>query len=132
SDSWEIALMKDPIGTFELLRDNFILYVKTAFSTQFPALETERERLLREPGVFTQEPWIEPLPQYEHARDGDGNAKTIRDLTVEDVPGLNPEALKDFRDLASCGLIGDYALYRHQLEMLRSSRLGNDCVVTAG
>ena len=56
--------MQDPIGAFEKIRDSLILYVKTAFGTQFPEIEQERERLLREAGAFYQEPWIEPLPRY--------------------------------------------------------------------
>ena len=56
--------MNDPIGAFEKLRESLVLYIQTAFGTQFPGLERERERLLREPGVISQEPWIEPLPRY--------------------------------------------------------------------
>jgi len=44
--------MRDPIGAFETIRDNFLLYVKTAFATQYPGLERERIRLLKEPGAF--------------------------------------------------------------------------------
>lgn len=44
--------MQDPIGAFEKIRDSLILYVKTAFGTQFPEIEQERERLLREAGAF--------------------------------------------------------------------------------
>jgi len=53
--------MNDPIGAFEKIRDNFILYLKTAFGTQFPGLEREREAMLRRPGILNQQPWIEPL-----------------------------------------------------------------------
>lgn len=124
--------MNDPIGAFEKIRENFLLYVKTAFGTQFPGLELERERLLRQTHVFSQEPWFEPLPRYEVASDGSVNGKTIDDLTFEDVPGLSQDTLQEFKELAKCGLIGDYELYRHQVEMLRENRLGRDCVVTAG
>ena len=37
--------MIDPVGTFEQIRDSAILYVKTAFGTQFPSIEHERELL---------------------------------------------------------------------------------------
>jgi len=46
--------MNDPIGAFEKIRDNFILYLKTAFGTQFPGLEREREEMLRRPGILNQ------------------------------------------------------------------------------
>ena len=77
--------MNDPIGAFDAIRDNFLLYVKTAFGTQFPSLELEREALLRhttvsEPGVFYQDPWIEPLPRYE-------TDKRLAQLAAADVPG---------------------------------------------
>src|SRR5262245_56337816 len=57
--------VKDPIGASERIRDNFLLYLRTAFSTQYPSIEDEREQRLRQPGVFYQEPWIEPLPRYQ-------------------------------------------------------------------
>jgi DEAD/DEAH box helicase domain-containing protein len=116
----------DPVGAFSKVRENLILYVKTAFGTQFPSFEREREDLLRRPGVLCQQPWIEPLPQYE------GSGKKIDDLTIGDVPGLSAEAASDFRTLAACGLVGGYELRRHQLEMLHRSLSGDDCVVTAG
>src|SRR5437879_1658023 len=98
----------DPVGAFSKVRESLILYVKTAFGTQFPSFEREREDLLRRPGVLCQEPWIEPLPQYE------GSGKKIDDLTMGDVPGLSAEATNDFRTLAACGLVGGYELRRHQ------------------
>ena len=38
--------MKDPVGSFENIKENFIRYVKTAFKTKFDSLEKEREELL--------------------------------------------------------------------------------------
>jgi len=72
--------MKDPIGAFDSIRDNFILYLKTAFGTRFPSIEAEREELLRQPRVLCQEPWIEPLPIFQDS------GKTVQDLTNEDIP----------------------------------------------
>ncbi len=86
--------MNDPIGAFDKIRDNFLLYVKTAFGTQFPEIEKERERRLRQPGVFYQEPWIEPLPRYHKS------GKTINNLGISDVPGLDETALQDFQTTA--------------------------------
>ncbi|MCW5319320.1 DEAD/DEAH box helicase [Nostoc sp. KVJ3] len=118
--------MIDPIGAFDKIRDNLILYIKTAFSTQFPEIEKERERHLLNPGVFYQEPWIEPLPSYQLS------GKTINNLEVSDVPGFNEASLADFKSLAACGLVGDYPLYSHQVAMLRQALLGENVVVTAG
>src|SRR5271155_5027165 len=122
--------MNDPIGTFTRIRDNFILYVKTAFKTQYPSLETEREALLRttseaEPGVFYRDPWVEPLPRYRQAC-------PVSELTAEDLPGMSATQAVAFKDLAQCGLVGGYPLYSHQVEMLRLSLSGRNAVVTAG
>jgi DEAD/DEAH box helicase domain-containing protein len=118
--------MRDPAGAFSAVRENLILYVKTAFGTRFPGLESERERLLRQSTVLCREPWIEPLPRYQ------GSGKTVQDLTPEDVPGLSAEALQDFKDLASLRLTGDFELHRHQAEMLQKALSGQNSAVTAG
>src|SRR4028118_1217057 len=118
--------MHDPINAFNTIRDNFLLYIKTAFGTQFPEIERERERLLRQPGAFHQEPWIEPMPRYQKS------GKTINDLDISNVPGLDETALQDFKQLASCGLVGNYELYSHQIQMLRQALEGQNSVVTAG
>ena len=124
--------MDDPIGTFERLRDNFILYVKTAFGTRFPSFEREREILLRTEGVFCKQPWIEPLPRYSAG-------KTLSDLRLADFclkgslpPGFDESTLTAFKTLARCGLVGDFKLFTHQIEMLSRSTHGEHLVVTAG
>jgi len=122
--------MKDPIGTFERVRDNFIQYVKTAFRTQYPSLETEREALLRatseeEPGVFYRDPWVEPLPRF-------ATRQTLAELGSAEIPGMTPEDIGAFKGLAGCGLIGGFPLYSHQIDMLRRSMSGENTVVTAG
>ncbi len=116
----------DVVSAFEKVRESYIGYVKTAFGTQFPGLEAERERLLRQPGVIFQEPWIEPRQQYE------SSGKKVGDLEPTDVPGFGPKDLVDFKTLAACGLIGDFALHRHQVEMLRTALSGANTVITAG
>jgi DEAD/DEAH box helicase domain-containing protein len=118
--------MNDPIGAFDKVRESYILYVKTAFGTQFPGLEVERERLLGRSGQICQEPWIEPLPRYE------SSGKRIVDLSPTDLPGLTSVKLEEFKQLASCGLLGDFKLHRHQVEMLNKAMSGLNCVVTAG
>ena len=117
--------MNDPIAAFEKIRDNVILYVKTAFATQYPSVEAERERLLRAPRTFYQEPWLEPLARYV-------SVKPISSLTAEDTPGLDDAARRQFISLARCGLVRDFSLYSHQLEMLRRAIAGENVVVTAG
>ena len=118
--------MIDPIGAFEEIRENFILYIKTAFGTKFPTLEAEREALLRRNRVLTQDPWIEPLPRYI------SSGKKIANLTDEDLPGLDETNRELFKSLVSCGLFGDYEMHAHQAEMLFKVLKGHNCVVTAG
>lgn len=118
--------MIDPITAFESVRDQFLLYVQTAFRTRFPAIERDREALLRQPGAFCQSPWIEPLPRYRQTNKG------VADLRLEDVPNLDAESLEDFKALALAGLVGDFPLYRHQLDMLQAAARGENAVVTAG
>ena len=116
----------DVIGAFERVRDSYIDYVKTAFGTQYPGLEAERERLLRQSGAICQEPWIEPIPRYR------SSGKKVWDLSASDLPGLSPQEVSDFQNLASCGLVGDFALYDHQVAMLSKVLAGESAVVTAG
>src|SRR4051812_8998567 len=118
--------VNDPIGAFESIRDNFLLYVKTAFGTSFPGLERERMRLLQSSGVFAQEPWIETMPRYE------SSSQTLDGLNAADLPGLDEEAQADFKALGGSGLIGDFPLHRHQVEMLKRVLEGSNAVVTAG
>lgn len=122
--------MNDPVGAFEKIRDNFLLYVKTAFQTQFPSVEAEREALLKrtapdDPGVFYQDPWIEPLPRYQTGR-------RIGDLEAEDAPNLDARELADFKEFSARGLVEDFPLFSHQIEMLRIGMSGQNAVVTAG
>lgn len=118
--------MEDPIGSFQIIRQNFINYVKTAFGTRFPSIEKQREDLLNSFGVLSQEPMIECLPSYEHA-------KAVGDLLPSDFDNMISESeLDDFRSFALCGLIGDYALYKHQYEMLYQAIKNKNLVITAG
>ncbi len=118
--------MLDPIGAFKKIRENFILYIQTAFGTKFPSLELEREKLLKQRGVLSQEPWIEPLPRYL------SSDKTIDTLSPEDLPGLNEQQTALFKGLVKCGLFRGITLYLHQADMLKKVLEGKNCVVTAG
>ena len=124
--------MDDPIGAFERLRDNFIRYVQTAFRSRFPSFEREREALLRQEGVFCQQPWIEPLPRYTRFKPV--SQICLADLSISGSPpdGFDEGALEAFKSLAECGLVGEYSLFNHQIEMLKRATHGENLVVTAG
>jgi len=118
--------VKDPIGAHRRVADSVLSYIGTAFGTRYPSLERERAALLRAPGSLSQEPWIEPLPRYE------SSGKTVSQLTAADLPNIAPGAADDFKNLAACGLVGDFPLHRNQLEMLTKALSGENCVITAG
>jgi len=119
--------MIDPVGSFEKIRERFILYIKTAFGTRFPSIEMEREELLRQKGVFNQEIWIEPLPGYKLS------GKKIKDLLGKDLPGLDNKTVEAFKNLTLCGLFDErHQLYAHQTIMLKKALQGKNCVITAG
>lgn len=120
--------MLDPIGAYTQIRDNFILYLKTAFATRYPALEAEREALLRLDKTLCREPWLEPQPRYQSSGLAVGQLRAGQEL-----PTLTEPAAERFRSLVAAGLFGaTQQLYTHQAQMLRQALEGQHCVVTAG
>lgn len=120
--------MKDPIGSFETIKDNFIRYVETAFGTKFPGLEKERNDLLNYDKVLYRKPWIEPLPDYITS------GKLIDDLKPEDLGNaLNETEAKVFRELVKQGLFpSNVRMHLHQTKMLKEALEGNNCIITSG
>lgn len=120
--------MKDPIGSFETIKENFIRYVQTAFGTKFEGIEKERYALLNYDKVFYRKPWIEPLPDYISSN------KYIDDLTLADLGNaLNIQETNIFKQLVKTGLFpSDVKLYSHQIEMLKQALEGNNCIITSG
>src|SRR2546428_677274 len=91
--------MKDPIGSFETIKENFIRYVKTAFGTKFEGIEKERYSLLNYDKVLYRKPWIEPLPDYVSSN------KRIDDLSLEDLGNaLTIREADTFKQLVKTGL----------------------------
>lgn len=122
----------NPIYAYKEIKDNFILYIKTAFGTRYESLEQEREDLLRTDQVASREPWIEPLPAYENVEVGNEKLR-ISTLRPADLPGMSDEAQQLFKEFINKGLIsGDYPIYCHQAEMLRKALCGKNCVITSG
>lgn len=115
--------MRNPIQAFEKIKENFILYIKTAFSTRYVDFEEERENLLHQDKVFARAPWVEPLPTYKSSN-----------LKVDQIKDINLTSgeLQTFKKIVSAGLVGDYPLYQHQHEMLTKAMSGKHCVITSG
>jgi DEAD/DEAH box helicase domain-containing protein len=120
--------MKDPIGSFEIIKDNFIRYVETAFGTKFPGIEKERNELLNYDKVLYRKPWIEPLPDYISSE------KTIDEVTPEDLGNaLNEIEIKNFKELVKTGLFPtNVPMHLHQTKMLKEALKGNNCIITSG
>ena len=120
-------IMRDPIKTYEEIKNSFLLYVKTRFATQFESVEKEREKLLNEEGVFYKDPYIELIPKYKTS------SKKISDLNSEDLKNFNEAQIKHFKSFAKSGLFNeDLKLYEHQHQMLKKSLEGQNVVITSG
>jgi len=116
--------MKNPIQVFDKIKDNFILYVKTAFSTRYEGFEKDRENLLNQDKIFARSPWVEPLPIYQPSK--------YKISEIPSIDNLNEDELKIFKNIVSKGLVGDFRIYQHQYEMLINTMKGNHCVITSG
>ncbi len=122
----------NPIYSFETIKENFLLYVKTAFGTRYksddPEIDTfekRREELLNKDGVFYREPWLEPILSYAT------NGNTIDKV---DFDNLLEKNVKDkFVSFAKKGILrGDFPLYAHQETMLKNALSGQNCIITSG
>jgi len=122
----------NPIYSYKEIKENFILYVKTAFGTRYDSIEKEREELLNTDSIVSREPWIEPLPSYNNI-ERNGEKLRISSLEESDLPGMNIEARSLFKEFILKGLIsGNYPIYQHQAEMLQKALLGKNCIITSG
>ena len=116
--------MNNPIQVFESIRDNFVLYLETAFGTRYDDFEEERKRLMKRDKVFARAPWVEPLPTYK------SSGFTID--KIKNIPNLNNDELDVFKRIVRAGLFGEQTMYQHQWDMLTSAMSGNHCVITSG
>lgn len=120
--------MRNPIHSFDTIKDNYIRYVETAFDTKFDSVDDERNELLNTDKVLYREPWIEPLPDYKPSH------VKIPSLARADVANaLTEHELAIFQGLVTTGLFpGTFPLHSHQAEMLRKVMEGKNCIITSG
>lgn len=127
--------MLDPIGDFLRIRDFYITYLETAFHFRDERISKQRRALLEQWGTLCAEPFFEPLFEYERIT-SQGDELKIEDLVEHRstyLEGLEEAAAQAFAELAKAGLIGDYELYAHQIEMLsRGVKPGHPGIVTSG
>jgi hypothetical protein len=118
--------MKDPIRSYELLKDGIKRYITSAFGTNSDSLERDRKTLLDTDGVLFQTAYIEPVPLYKAG-------KRLAQMEPTDLPGLNERGQQAFKAIIGGGLFaGGHPLYCHQETMLRQSLEGKHCVVVTG
>lgn len=118
--------MDNPIRSFENLKSKIRLYIQSAFRTNSPSFEAEREELLKRDGVLFQDAYVEPMPAY-------APGSRLDDLKLEDLPGMDEKSAAAFKRIASKGLFkGGHPLYVHQQRMLRHSLAGKHSVVVTG
>lgn len=114
--------MHDVIGSYQRLERLYRLYLRSAFPLRSRALADERDELLREVGILSQPPLIEPVPVYESSG-----------LTLADAAERLPEAYRDLAALGAGVIPGERPLYAHQWQSLqRTVEDGRDIVVTTG
>jgi DEAD/DEAH box helicase domain-containing protein len=120
--------MQDPIGSFEGIKQRFLLYLETAYRLRSRSLTEERRSLLLDSECFYRKPLIEPSPQYEPSG-----------KTIDDLPGLLEETSVDsdvaaeFVEFVGQGLIAPTTtLYTHQVEMLKQVISGKHALITSG
>lgn len=112
--------MSNPISVFERLREEFFRYYGTPYRVRYAAIEKERRRLLDRAGSTWQEPWIEPISEYQLTGLG-------FEAAMEEA-GACPE----LAEFARCGLIDFDDVFTHQARSLQAARSGRNVVVTAG
>ncbi len=116
----------DPVGSWEQIQNNLKLYIRSAFGTNSPTFESDRQNLLDTPGVLFQEQFLEMLQSYK-------SGKRLVDLEDEDLPGMSQSARKVFQSLAGAELMPPTAsLYVHQQRMLKAAMDRKHCVVVTG
>lgn len=116
----------DPVGSWEQIQDNLKRYIRSAFGTNSPSFEIERQNLLDMPGVLFQEQFLEMLQSYK-------SGKRLIDLDDDDLPGMSSSARKVFQSLAGAELMPQSAsLYVHQQRMLKAALQRKHCVVVTG
>lgn len=118
--------MRDPIGAHEAIKGALVQYIKSAFGTNSPSFEDERQALLDQHHVLFQDAYVEPIPAYLPG-------KSLDQLDEVDLPGLAPEGMSAFKGIVSAGLFGSgRPLHSHQQRMLSESLAGRHCVVVTG
>ena len=130
--------MKDPIGIYENLKEQYFKYIDTAFSVDDSDFKKKRREIYLPEGtdknnVLAQEPYLELIKPYP------SSGKKITDVALEEIVDSsgdyyfsNLQELKLFQNFCLCGLVGNFPLYQHQIDMIKNYALGKNCIITTG
>ncbi|TAY88093.1 DEAD/DEAH box helicase [Rhizobium leguminosarum] len=132
--------MFDPIGGFNRMIEQFLVYLDTAYRIDDPKVASMRRTLLSTPGELALDPIFEAVPRYETA--GHGLEALIEDPEGT-LPGFTKPQRQAFVELALAGLFdrdtksaelkGAYQPYLHQVQMLSKGITdGTPGIVTSG
>jgi DEAD/DEAH box helicase domain-containing protein len=130
--------MKDPIGIFENLKEQYFKYIDTAFSVDDSDFKKKRREIYLPEGtdknnVLAQEPYLELIKPYP------SSGKKITDVALEEIVDSSgnhyfsdQEELELFQHFCLSGLVGNFPLYQHQIDMIKNYALGKNCIITTG
>ena len=130
--------MNDPIAIYENLKEQYFKYINTAFSIDDSDLKLKRKKEYLPEGkdknnVLAQEPYLELIKPYP------SSGKKISDLKLEEIIKMdgtnyfsNQEELKLYKEFCLAGLVGNFPLYQHQIDMIKNYALGKNCIITTG
>ncbi|RVQ53561.1 DEAD/DEAH box helicase [Sinorhizobium meliloti] len=132
--------MFDPIGGFNRMIEQFLVYLDTAYRIDDRKVSSMRRELLSTPGQLALDPIFEAVPRYETA--GYGLEALIGDKEGR-LPGFSKAERQAFVELALSGLFdrdtrsaeikGAYQPYLHQIQMLsKGVQDGTPGIVTSG
>ncbi|MBY5351292.1 DEAD/DEAH box helicase [Rhizobium leguminosarum] len=132
--------MFDPIGGFDRMIEQFMVYLDTAYRIDDRKVNAMRRELLSTPGQLALDPIFEAVPRYETER-------YCLEALIEDkdgrLPGFSRQERRAFVELALSGLFdrdtesaeirGAYPPYLHQVQMLsKGVEDGTPGIVTSG
>src|SRR5215468_1435259 len=98
--------MHDLIGVYERISRIYRWYLESAFPLRYDRLNEERETLLAQEGILSQQPLLETVPVYPSSG-----------YDLKAASERLPTQYVDLQHLAK-NLMGDYALHKHQWESL--------------
>ena len=112
--------MKNPIKTFNSLRDYYFKYINSRLDLRYPQLKAERHKMLDQDGHLYREPYIEAVLPYQS--EPLAYADSIKEMKLS----------ADFATFTQKGLFPFPNLFLHQRQALENIQRGKHVVITAG